>query len=569
MRLGTSLLIGAGGTTSMSLEDIRDAGIAEIEFAWRADDFDLLDPVNELVCERLIVRAKAFGMSVWSMHLPYGTEWDVSQLDQDGRDAAVGRHLRLLRLAGRWGVRTAVLHPSWEPVPPEERADRREACKASLSVLAAEAEALGIRIAVENLPRTCLGNTSAEMLSLLEADERLGVCCDVNHALQESPQAFIRELGRRIVSVHLSDNDGTGERHWLPGKGTIHWSGVIEALAAAEYEGPFLFEARPVSPRDVAESWRRLSANFKGEQEEEKEPCEQVAVTDQASDRILVLNAAAPDWDGDDAVIWSWSAHGRSDFDVLASGWGLPTDAKIRRIPAWDGVWMVVTDSFGMAAIVPYPEGGPRKWGVRVRGNLHSIELLPNGNAAIAASTEGWVRVYASSQGLDAVAYSEISLKGAHGLQWDPERRRLWALGDEELVAVQVSGPPDAPVVQADTSVRLPTPYGHDLQPVYGNRDRMWVSTGSDVYQFVKSTGAFDANYPGSESIRRAHVKSVGSIPNGPVVSTIPDGKVRGNTGVSSNDWSTDTVDFLPQDVARVLDGSAIYKARVWKTSYL
>jgi hypothetical protein len=300
----------------------------------------------------------------------------------------------------------------------------------------------------------------------------------------------------------------------------------------------------------------------------DSDQCCWVAVTDQASHRIVAYDPKEPDWTKEDAVRWSWSANDVPAFESLRSAWGQPTDAKLRRIDAWEGLWVIVTDSRGLAAIVPYPAGDDRKWGLKVGGNPHSAELLPNGNIAVAASTGGWVRVYASSQGPDAADYAEYKFPGAHGVHWDPEASLLWALGDDHLVALKVGGTDRSPELEEVRKIALPTRHGHDLQPVYGDRDRLWVSTGIEVYQFVKSTGTFDMSYSGNESIRRSSVKSVGNLPNGKVVSTVPDytkGKVG---GCGRNTWCTETVDFLPGTETRRLPGSALYKARIWSADY-
>lgn len=255
---GTSLAVGADGTTSMELDRLADSGIRCIEIAWRNHVLNMLEPDNQLFIERHIDKATRLGLHVWTLHLPYGTEWDVSTLDAEARRAVVARHVRLIELAQRWGIDTAVLHPSWEPIPSEERAERLAACRQGLAHLAEEAGRHGVRIAVECLPRTCLGNTSAEIGDLIEAHDQLGICVDVNHLLQEPPEQFIRELGPRILTVHMSDNDGVDECHWLPGLGGIRWNEIIAALAEQGYDGPFLFEARPVTPEQLAECWTAL-----------------------------------------------------------------------------------------------------------------------------------------------------------------------------------------------------------------------------------------------------------------------------------------------------------------------
>ncbi len=303
-------------------------------------------------------------------------------------------------------------------------------------------------------------------------------------------------------------------------------------------------------------------------------PSTYVAVTDQAGKQIGVYDLDVRPWDASRALVWRWSADPLNGFEGLMHAWGLPTDAKLRRCDRWDGQWMVVTDSLGLAAIVNYPAGNERKWGLNVGGNPHSAELLPNGNIAVAASTGGWVRVYTSSQGKDAETYAEYAFPGAHGVEWDAKRQVLWAVGEDRLIALEVYGNAEAPRIRQVHQVRLPTSGGHDLQPVYGHEDRLWISTQAKVYQYSIAMDQFDEDYPGCERISRAHVKSVGDMPSGLVLSAAPDGVLRPDTGAADNDWCTDSIDCCPngrsfetaaQSLVRYpLPGVALYKARVW-----
>ncbi|MFD0712748.1 DUF6528 family protein [Paenibacillus sp. GCM10027626] len=558
--LGTSLRIGAEAVLSMELKDIQAAGIHYVELAWRNDEFDLTDPANVQRCTAIVDQARALGLEVWSIHLPYGPEWDVSSTRTEEREAAVARHSQLLRQAAQWNIQTAVLHPSWEPIPFEERDERLRGCKQGLARLTGIAAGLGIQLAVECLPRTCLGNTSSEIAQLLEADKRLGVCCDVNHLLQEAPEDFIRKISSRIYTVHMSDNDGVDERHFYPGEGVIRWNHVIAALADSGYQGPFLFEVRPVDPYKLSDCWKRLLQSYMDAHER------YIAVTDQQVKQIILLDPEAENWAVSTAV-WTWAPEEDKGFASLLSAWGLPTDAKLRWNSVYESYSMIVSDSAGLAAIVAYPQGD-KQWGLNVGDNPHSVELLPDGNLAVAASHSGWVRIYLSSLGADAADYAEFSLAGAHGVQWDPQLQLLWAVGDDDLVALEIAGTSEAPVIREARRTALPTSSGHDLQPVYGNPDRLWVSTESHVYQYIKSRNEFDETYPGHEFISRANVKSVGNMPSGQVVSTVPDQLVRTETGCGLNDWCTDTVDFSISNKKAVLPGAAIYKARVWRASY-
>jgi hypothetical protein len=275
-----------------------------------------------------------------------------------------------------------------------------------------------------------------------------------------------------------------------------------------------------------------------------------IAVTEQASKQIRVIGA--------EGAGWSWSPKERNEGEAAA--WGLPSDVKLRENALYGGLWMVVTDSYGYAGIVSYPDKRVR-WSRNVGGNPHAAELLPDGNIAVAASDGGWVRVYAASQGPWSDTFGEFRLPGAHGVLWDPDREVLWATGDDRLIALRVEGPPAAPALRPVHECRLPSLWGHDLSPVYGNPDRLWVTTNGGVYQYEKSSDSWSTEYAGAEGANRPFVKSMGNQPSGALVQTAPkEGMLY--------EWGTDTVDqFLPERKLR-LPGASIYKARVWRPEY-
>ncbi|MFF8291046.1 DUF6528 family protein [Streptomyces sp. NPDC016309] len=293
-----------------------------------------------------------------------------------------------------------------------------------------------------------------------------------------------------------------------------------------------------------------------------------VLLTDQASRRVLVLDGRRRDWDpdaGPAVVKWAFSPVGDARYADLEPdvSWVHPSEAKVRR---WRGRTYVLTvASYGFAAVVAYPSGR-RYWGGTlspgtIRHNPHSIELLPDGNVAVAGSTGGVVRLYAAAtaRGRAEVPYTTYPLADAHGLQWDAGRRVLWALGGDRLVALRVGGTAAEPTLHEVAGARLPTPHGHDLGQVAGDPDRLWVSSGSAVYQYVKSTGAFRRDYPGAAGISRARVKAVGDDPvTGQVLSTVPE------AGLGESWWTRTVAVHRPEGSYR-LAGGGVYKARWWR----
>lgn len=320
---------------------------------------------------------------------------------------------------------------------------------------------------------------------------------------------------------------------------------LLVGLAPActvEIEGP---EAEPEveSPNDPEE----LAAADNG--------ARIVAVTDQGGDQIRVFDPAAADWSKASAQKWAWKPSASNGFSGLTSAWGLPSDAKLRKNTSGDYV-ALVTDSRGLAAAITYP-AGQRIWAVNVgaANNPHSIELLPDGNVAVAASTGGFVRIYAASQGRAVTSGVTFTLADAHGLHYDPTRKVLWALGGHELVELAIGGTKAAPRVSVRSRWALPTPWGHDLAPKLGDKDRLWITTNSRVYEWSKSTRTV------VQTLNVGGVKSNTTMP-------LPSGRrvwTQPKAGCATT-WCTDTVQFDGPAATRRVPGAQIYKARVWSS---
>lgn len=230
---------------------------------------------------------------------------------------------------------------------------------------------------------------------------------------------------------------------------------------------------------------------------------------------------------------------------------------------------MAVTDSRGLAALIPYPAGNKKLWGANVGGNPHAAEVLPNGNVAVASSNGGWVRIYTSSQGSDSATYAEYKQPSAHGALWDPVREILWTIGNSEIAGLKISGTAAAPEISVHVRLQVDRLNGHDIQPVYGDADRLWVASGGKVYQYVISTNSLDLAYPGTDKISRVGVKAIGNQWSGQVVQTVTDDAKTPKGGCSTrNNWCTESVDFFQPDSVRTAPGAAFYKARIMNPFY-
>lgn len=225
--------------------------ISEGKAACEAMDFD-----------RIAELAKNSGVILWSFHLPFApfSEIDISNPDLAG--ATVDYYLGLIKKATAIGIEKFIVHPSGEPISPEDRPLRLACAKKHLALLAQKAAELGAVICVEDLPRTCLGNCSAEMLELLSAHSALRSCFDTNHMLSEDLVGYANAVGDKIVTLHVSDYDFANERHWLPGEGDVDWKELYAAIKATGYSGPWLYELGFECPATILRDRDLTCADF-------------------------------------------------------------------------------------------------------------------------------------------------------------------------------------------------------------------------------------------------------------------------------------------------------------------
>ena len=216
--------------------DMKNAGIKHMEVSVSKE-------LSEKLCyENLKSWAEKYEINLWSFHLPF---WPFSEIDISKPSLAefsVEYLKGYIEKGSKIGIDKYVIHASGEPIDEGEREIRMQTAKKSLKELVEYASFFGSTIIVENLPRTCLGRDSSDILELLSADDRLKACFDTNHLLKESSSDFIKAVGDKIVTTHVSDYDFKDERHWLPGEGKIDWQKMINDLKSIGYSGIWLYE---------------------------------------------------------------------------------------------------------------------------------------------------------------------------------------------------------------------------------------------------------------------------------------------------------------------------------------
>ncbi len=195
---------------------------------------------------------KDSGLKITSWHIPFGRYWDISSPDEGIRQGALKAHKELLNTLEPLDGVNLVIHPSFEPIKEEDRDKHILACQKSLAELAPIARDKGKRLALENLPRTCLGRTSVEMALLTMNGEICDVCMDTTHLFHETQENFLDVCGKWVVNTHLSDYlTGQNECHWVPGTGSLNWRAIFERLIALPYTGTYNFEVFHAAPLEL------------------------------------------------------------------------------------------------------------------------------------------------------------------------------------------------------------------------------------------------------------------------------------------------------------------------------
>ena len=221
------------------------AGITLMEISPTANAFPTLD------YDAIASWGKQYGITFNSLHIPFSPFSEIDPSNRSLAEHTFEYFSEIMEKASVTGVEKFIIHPSGEPIDDSVRAEHMSCAIETLARLSKVAQKYNAVAAVENLPRSCLGKNSDEILQLISGDDALRVCFDTNHLLEEDPVEFIHKVGNKIVTTHVSDYDFVNERHWLPGEGKTDWQALIKALQDVGYNGPWLYELGFDEPKSL------------------------------------------------------------------------------------------------------------------------------------------------------------------------------------------------------------------------------------------------------------------------------------------------------------------------------
>ena len=208
-----------------------------------------LDYTDEDSIARLSTALQECGVAVWSLHVPDKLIIEMSGPDKEARKAAVAEVKKIAVALTKVGGQILVTHAGGILEDEAERSAQFAAGQESVTELAAFCRDLGLPVAVENSLPTKLrvGDTVAEVVRFVEGigADNLGYCLDTSHAnIGEDPVAALGLVRHRLMTLHISDNDGQSDQHALPFEGNIDWAAFMGSLRATGYQDVFVLEVR-------------------------------------------------------------------------------------------------------------------------------------------------------------------------------------------------------------------------------------------------------------------------------------------------------------------------------------
>ena len=250
------------------------AGIKYVEASGMSTFIDKNRNFSKTDEEATAIMANAFkaandaGIKIWSIHMPFSEEMDLSTIDEEDRKKVVEGHKKLLEYLKILKPKIILFHPSYYLDPPNQRDMRKSQMIKSAIELDEAVRAIGAEMVLENMlgPELMSGSRERPLMrtvqETMELFNRLPKtiysAIDMNHI--KNPEVLVRAMGKRLKSVHIADGTGKAENHFFPcsGEGQNNWIEILRALDEVGYTGPFMFESAYESEQALMDCYQSL-----------------------------------------------------------------------------------------------------------------------------------------------------------------------------------------------------------------------------------------------------------------------------------------------------------------------
>ena len=251
-KVGVSMLYSLGELFNRMVNRLGNEGTQYVEI--------LDDGAHELNKSRVsLLRevAKSYDLE-YTVHAPFA-DINIASPSRTILAAALKRLTKSLYYTHALDAKLCVLHPGAKTGISQfySGAEWKQNVQ-SIQELYAEAEQLGVNIAIENLPAKYwfIMNSPEDFHKFYkETSLPIGIVLDIGHAhLENQIQPFFNQLADKIVHIHVSDNNGVNDDHLGVGYGTIDYDWFADTLKQIGYNQRIVVE----SCDHVSESLQKL-----------------------------------------------------------------------------------------------------------------------------------------------------------------------------------------------------------------------------------------------------------------------------------------------------------------------
>ena len=245
--------------------------------------------------------------------------------------------------------------------------------------------------------------------------------------------------------------------------------------------------------------------------------------------------------------VWSWDPYTACVPSAHQDWFINPSEVK----PVFNKRYILMTASGGAVALIRLSDHKLMFY-ANCGQNPHSAEILPDGNIVTAESKSGEINTFVVDT-VKVLGMNTIKLGNAHNVVWDRKKECIYATatiqaGVTALFRMKYNGDRNNPQLTNQTRIYTfdKESGGHDLFPVYGEEDKLWLTAASAVYKFDISTDT-----PTCEKVY--NIADIKSICNG------PDGILM--LKPTEEWWAEGLVNEKGEELFK-MDGAKIYKGR-------
>ena len=222
---------------------IKEAGFDSV-FLWWGDEFaDYIDSKNLLP-----EMARKAGLEVENIHAPFDKA-NCIWTESVNAENIVKRYSQCILDCSHHNISTVVIHLTNGDTPPPPTLLGIDRIKYLVDL----AEQKNVNIALENLRRPEYLQFVFENIQ----SSRLGFCYDSGHENCYTKGIDLISLyGKKLMALHLHDNDGTDDQHRIPGEGTINWDSIVRKIKQTTYRGAVSLEVS----NEFSELYSNISA---------------------------------------------------------------------------------------------------------------------------------------------------------------------------------------------------------------------------------------------------------------------------------------------------------------------